>query len=204
MKLRLATITLLLSGWGLSLMIFPAKAASSEGERIPPLAELTVQAGNTLALFSQGTATWLWLDVYDAKLFVSQTLQQRLLQKPSPAQQVANLLLNENTPIKLQLCYQQKISAEQIIEAAMEGLPAEMDNNLQTAVDALHKSYQEVKPGDCYALEHTSVGETILSFNNKEVFRTTQKGFKSIYFGIWIGELALSKSLKTSLLRGQS
>lgn len=153
----------------------------------------------SLTLFSQGKATWLWLDVYQAKLFTSHKVANATDYKTLP-----KVLLADKEPISLELCYQQDISAEQIVEAAMEGLPKKLSPEKQAEVTRLHESYQSVKPGDCYALEHNREGLTTLKFNGKTVFQSSLAGFKKIYYGIWLGELALSDSLKESLLQRNS
>ena len=206
MKIATETLLLLVSGYVLSILLFPAQAVAyvAHGSEDKIATELPVESVSDSAskLYSEGKATWLWLDVYQAKLFTSEAIFNDLkMAKRTGNNIVQETFLADKTPINLQLCYQQEISAEQIIEAAQEGLPDDMALEVENVVSKLHDSYQSVKPDDCYELIHNQNGETILRFNKKEVFRTTLPGFKKIYYGIWIGERALSKSLKKSLLK---
>lgn len=137
-------------------------------------------------LVGQGTATWLWMDIYQAKLFHSKaTLPEDFL--------------DDQHPLKLELCYLKSISKEQLTEAANQNLP-DTSHAIKQAVDALHSRYQSVKPGDCYQLAYSPKNGTQLSLNQQTVFQTPQAGFKAIYFGLWLGDSPLSEDLKQSLI----
>jgi len=58
----------------------------------------------------------------------------------------------------------------------------------------------DVKPGDCYVLEYQPDTGTQLKLNDQLSFETKLNGFKSVYFGIWLGQNPLSDSLKEKLL----
>lgn len=141
-------------------------------------------------LYSQAMAKWLWVDVYQASLFVD--ANRNSVETSS--------FLDEGTPLKLQLCYQTSLKAEQIIEAAENTLPESLNQGVRQQIDLMHTKYQAVGEGDCYVLEAQGQGKTTLKLNNKLVFTTDTQGFKSAYFGIWIGSNPLSESLKNELL----
>ena len=134
---------------------------------------------------SQGTATWLFMDIYQAKLKSKTPLK-------------ANFLTNEQ-PLQLELCYFKSISPDIFIKGANEVLPDNLPVDLQAAVNGLHASYEAVKPNDCYRLSYEN-GITELQLNEQTVFTTKTAGFKAVYFGIWLGENPLSSSLKQALL----
>jgi len=137
-------------------------------------------------LVGEGTATWLFMDIYQAKLYrpVNSTMQQFLVDK---------------TPLKLELCYYKPITPDIFIQGANEVLPETLSAELRVEVDRLHASYQSVKPNDCYVLQYQdSVTELLL--NQRPIFRSTVPEFKSVYFGIWLGDKALSDKLKSALL----
>ncbi|BBP43173.1 chalcone isomerase family protein [Thiosulfativibrio zosterae] len=134
---------------------------------------------------SQGTATWLFMDIYQAKLKSKMSLK-------------ANFLSNEQ-PLQLELCYFKSISPDILIKGANEVLPDNLSVDLQAAVNGLHASYQAVEPNDCYRLSYEN-GITQLQLNEQTVFTTKTAGFKAVYFGIWLGENPLSASLKKELL----
>lgn len=138
---------------------------------------------------NQTTATWLWLDVYQATLYGQGEIDR------------VNLL-TEQTPLKLELCYLQSIDRQDFIKAASEGLPKRFSPELSTEVARLHAEYQDVSAGDCYTLSYQPDSGTQLALNGRTVFSTPMAGFKALYFGIWLGPEPLSDSVKQGLLEG--
>lgn len=155
-------------------------------------------------LYSAATAKWLWLDVYKAELYLSKTGEPKSDEINLNQNNAQQSLLQDKVPLKLKLCYQQSISADQIIQAAQKALP-ELDeqSDLFQAVNDLHQQYQNVSQGDCYALKHETDGSTSLLFNGDKKFSTKLKDFKKLYFGIWLGDNPLSEDVKKSLLMPQ-
>lgn len=135
----------------------------------------------------KGTATWLWIDIYEGQLFTETG--------KAPAG-----FLKDGFPLKLELCYLREITAEQFIEGAEAGLPENLSAPLQKAVDELHSTYETVQKGDCYQLEYTTAQGTQLKRNGNTVYASKQAGFKAVYFGIWLGQDPLSDELKNTLL----
>ncbi|MDA3807980.1 MAG: chalcone isomerase family protein [Thiomicrorhabdus sp.] len=136
---------------------------------------------------STGTATWMWLEIYEATLYATDaTLPKNFL--------------SDEVPLKLSLCYLKPIRADIFIEGANEVLPKELTPLLRADVNRLHQVYQSVESGDCYTLEYTTHQGTALKLNGKSVFHSNQAGFKAIYFGIWLGNNPLSEVLKNRLL----
>jgi hypothetical protein len=136
---------------------------------------------------SQATATWMWLDIYEASLFTTSDFNQAKL-------------LDDSEPLKLQLCYLKSIGKDDLAKGAEAVLPKRLSPDLTQAVAGLHENYQDVSPGDCYVLEYRPDSGTQLKLNNKLAFATQKKGFKSVYFGIWLGDNPLSADLKEALL----
>jgi len=150
--------------------------------------------------YSQGMATWLFLDVYQASLFVDKHANF----KDDDSQKLQQTLLADSTPLKLKLCYAREVTPSQFIEGANHVLPKNISPLLKEQVDALHSRYQTVQKGDCYELVYTPNNlQTELRLNNKPVFDTQVKGFKALYFGVWLGDNPLSESLKASLLKNK-
>lgn len=150
-------------------------------------------------LVSTATATWMWLDIYDASLYVAaQPLSDLSTLEALPI--LSKDFLRDELPLKLSLCYLKPISSDIFIEGASEVLPKTLAPSLQAEVNRLHQAYQRVKPGDCYALEYTMEQGTALKLNDKLIFNSKMPGFKTIYFGIWLGDNPLSKALKMGLL----
>ncbi|WP_127471540.1 chalcone isomerase family protein [Thiomicrorhabdus aquaedulcis] len=156
-------------------------------------APITPQQGDW-QLVGQGMATWLWADIYEAKLFIQQPITDQLL--------------NDAVPLRLQLCYKTDISADILVKGANQVLPDNLTPILYDAINELHAAYQDVTKQDCYELVHlptdnrtNDLPSTQLWFNNALVFNTKLAGFKAAYFGIWLGSEPLSDDLKTQLLK---
>lgn len=144
--------------------------------------------------YSQGMARWMWFDVYQATLLLEQ--------KNAYKNYTVDELLSEKMPLKLELCYQREVTPKQFIEGANHVLPSELPERLQQQVNQLHSHYQTVNKGDCYALVYSAKEQTTqLNLNGQTVFSTDVPGFKSLYFGIWLGQNPLSISLKEALLK---
>ena len=152
------------------------------------LALSTVVHAN-LTQVGEGTARWGLFKIYDAAFFTEADLM---------AQQV----LADNTPARLELCYARALSVENFIEGAEQGLPQVVSVELEQAVQRLHAAYQPVKQGDCYHLEYQPEQGTRLLLNGKTLVQITTPGFKALYFGIWLGERPLAEGLKRDLLSG--
>ena len=146
-----------------------------------------VQPDKNWTQVSSGTATWIFFDVYNARLFAK-------------SQSLSKDFMSDDEPLKLELCYLKAISTDIFIEGANKVLPKTLTTTLQSEVNRLHESYQPVEPDDCYVLEYAPQTGTQLKLNNQTVFSSQVDGFKAVYFGVWLGENPLSESLKSSLL----
>ncbi|MEA1989343.1 MAG: chalcone isomerase family protein [Pseudomonadota bacterium] len=136
---------------------------------------------------SSGTATWFFMDIYEATLYANQS-------------KLPTHFLQDGIALKLQLCYLKSITPDIFIEGANAKLPENLSIELKQEVARLHQAYQAVEPGDCYDLEYTQNRGTHLKFNGQSVFSSAQPDFKSVYFGIWLGDNPLSEPLKQSLI----
>lgn len=149
------------------------------------LSPLALAATPSWQVQSKGTATWLFMDIYNAELSTQAPLQKDFLTNPQAVQ--------------LELCYLKSITKDIFVKGANEVLPTDLTPELKAAVNQLHDSYQDVTPKDCYQLVFEK-GETQLRLNQTTVFKTDLAGFKNVYFGIWLGSNPLSDKLKDSLL----
>ena len=146
-----------------------------------------IYAGEAWQTVAKANGSWLWFDLYNAELQVHQKINPKEI-------------LDDKVPLKLKLCYQRDIEKDWLIEAAEKHLPSNTSEALNQEVSKLHQNYQSVAKGDCYALEHNAEGITTLNLNNKPIFQSELPNFKALYFGLWLGEHAISSDVKASLL----
>lgn len=147
---------------------------------------MSAQASVTWKPVGEGVATWMFMDIYQAKLYRPEGV----------AKQTA---LTDNAPLKLELCYYKSLTPDIFVQGANESLPAQLSPALRAEVERLHASYQAVKPNDCYTLRYeNSVTELLL--NQRVLFQSKLPEFKQVYFGVWLGEKPLSDKLKATLL----
>ena len=147
---------------------------------------MSAQASVTWKPVGEGVATWMFMDIYQAKLYRPEGV----------AKQTA---LTEDAPLKLELCYYKSLTPDIFVQGANESLPAQLSPALRAEVERLHASYQAVKPNDCYTLRYeNSVTELLL--NQRVLFQSKLPEFKQVYFGVWLGEKPLSDKLKATLL----
>lgn len=135
----------------------------------------------------EGAAYWGIFKLYDAGFYVAKNTKKQHY-------------LDDAVPAKLKLCYVRKITVQNFIDGANHALPKKRPASLDKAIKKLHASYQPVKKGDCYVLQHHPDMGTQLLLNGKLLSTIKTKGFKAMYFGIWLGDYALSKKLKKQLL----
>lgn len=137
-------------------------------------------------LVGEGLATWMFMDIYQAKLYRPEDVPKQTA-------------LTDDAPLKLELCYYKSLTPNIFVQGANESLPAQLSPALRAEVERLHASYQAVKPNDCYTLRYeNSVTELLL--NQRVLFQSKLPEFKQIYFGVWLGEKPLSDKLKATLL----
>ncbi|HQR96440.1 MAG TPA: chalcone isomerase family protein, partial [Thiotrichales bacterium] len=147
---------------------------------------MSAQASVTWKPVGEGVATWMFMDIYQAKLYRPEGV----------AKQTA---LTDDAPLKLELCYYKSLTPDIFVQGANESLPAQLSPALRAEVERLHASYQAVKPNDCYTLRYeNSVTELLL--NQRVLFQSKLPEFKQVYFGVWLGEKPLSDKLKATLL----
>ena len=143
-----------------------------------------------LELRSTGSAYFArFIHVYDAALYAS-------------AETTAADLLESNTAKCLALSYHVDLKGSDIRKAAEKVL--ERQHGDLTAwrpdLDRLHAAYQDVGKGDEYALCHHPRRGTELLLNGAALTRIETPGFDVLYFGIWLGEDAISASLREDLV----
>ena len=165
-------------------MIFKPKFGGAALLVLGLLSTQTIAA--TLNVVGEGTARWGPFTVYDATLYAENKQPETYL--------------NEGVPLALKLCYARSVKASDILKATDKAITKPPTPTLRSALTKLNRTIKSVDKGDCYQLTYGS-GVTRLSLNQRQLIEVNEPGFKALYFGIWIGDHALSKSLKQDLLR---
>ena len=80
--------------------------------------------------------------------------------------------------------------------------PAELAK-LRSRIDRINAIYQDVKPGDRYALTYLPGRGTELALNGTPLTVIEGADFAAAYFGIWLGRNSIDDRLKRDLLKGR-
>jgi hypothetical protein len=111
----------------------------------------------------------------------------------------------EDVSKRLELEYFWSIAGEKfgpVAESVLErNLDARSLERLRPRVEALHEKYQDVKPGDRYAITYLPGEGTELAKNGVRLALVPGEDFASAYFGIWLGEAPLDRALRDQLLK---
>lgn len=131
------------------------------------------------------------IDVYRARLY-------------TPTHVQAERVLSDDVAKRLELTYFTDIEREILVEAAntvlARQLPTRLLEALAPELEALHAAYRDVEPGDQYTLVYSPGDGGRLMLNDEEVFRIEDNRVAQAYFGIWLGEEPISRSLRRKLL----
>lgn len=109
-----------------------------------------------------------------------------------------------DVPKRLELEYFQRIAGPDFGKAAeevmAENVPASTLAALRPRIGRLHRLYEDVKPGDRYALTYVPGIGTELALNGVPKGVIEGDDFAAAYFAIWLGPRPISDSLKARLL----
>ena len=87
--------------------------------------------------------------------------------------------------------------------ALAENVPAATIDMLRPRVDQLHQAYEDLKPGDRYALTYLPNSGTQLELNGNPRVRIEGGDFAAAYFQVWLGDKPIHTKLKAQLLGGR-
>jgi len=186
MRNRHLTRKRVIEGLLLGLVISAGTHASPEARP----ATLTLD-DRQLELRSTGSAYYArFIHVYDAALY-------------APADTRPEQLLDSATAKCLALSYRVSLKGSDIRKAAEKVLSRQHADLAPWEADLarLHAAYRDVGDGDEYALCHHPRTGTELSLNGVPLTRIETPGFDALYFGIWLREDAISRSLRDDLVR---
>jgi hypothetical protein len=111
----------------------------------------------------------------------------------------------EAVPKRLELEYFWEIDGEKFGPAAESVLERNLDpqslERLRPQIEALHERYQDVRPGDRYALTYLPGEGTELAKNGLRLALVPGEEFARAYFSIWLGESPLDRELRDQLMK---
>jgi hypothetical protein len=111
----------------------------------------------------------------------------------------------EAVPKRLELEYFWDIPGEKFGPVAESALARNLDERslerLRPQIEAFHQKYQNVKPGDRYALTYLPGEGTELAKNGIRLALVPGEEFARAYFRIWLGEAPLDRDLRDQLLK---
>lgn len=126
---------------------------------------------------------------------------------------VAGLYVQESTPgtgvltdvpKRLEIEYFWALKAKDIVKASQKLLTDNVDGQtlqrLQRQVVRMHSLYEDIRPGDRYALTYLPGRGTFLSLNGEYKGVVPGADFAAAYFSIWLGDQPMDSSLKHQLL----
>lgn len=130
-------------------------------------------------------------DLYDAALFV-------------PEEKTADDVLQAKTAFHLQFRYLREIDKNIILKSADRMLEKNLSQSereqIAERVERINQAYTKVKDGDTSSLTYQPDNGTTLRINGEAKLTIEGQDFAELYFRIWLGQQALSKSLREHLL----
>ena len=113
----------------------------------------------------------------------------------------------DDVPKRLEISYLVAIRGEDFDKGAApvlkRNLTAAELSRLQDRLDRLNATYQDVRPGDRYALTYLPGRGTELALNGNSLVTIEGADFAAAYFGIWLGQEPIDTELKRALLKGR-
>ena len=181
---------------GMSVVCFSGNAGSAqiEGVHFPD----TLTAGDTqLRLHGTGLLRYrVFIKGYVAALYLADSFDE----KATPTTVLADV------PRRLEIEYFWAIPAAGFAEATVDGIVQNTDREtfeiLRDRIERLNALYEDVEPGDRYALTYVPGAGTELSRNGRSLGVIEGEDFSSALFSIWLGERAIDDSLRRQLLAG--
>jgi len=112
----------------------------------------------------------------------------------------------DDSPKRLEISYFYGIRAADFADATRRGIERNVSGDelgaMQERVDRFVGLYEDVRPGDRYAITYIPGRGTELTLNGVSLGRVEGADFAAAMFAIWFGEEGVDASLKRSLLAG--
>ena len=145
-----------------------------------------------LVLQGEGTASYLFWDVYDAALY-------------APAGATAAAIGAAEVPMSLVLEYHRDVRVADIRKATWKALDEQYEaaerEAIRPKIEAIQAAMIDVTDGDRYRLDWTPGSDRlVLRLNGETRFESGDAELARAYFGIWLAEPPLSETLRAALL----
>jgi hypothetical protein len=109
-----------------------------------------------------------------------------------------------DVPRRLEIEYFWSIPSAQLATATVEGIARNTDpetfERLRSRIDRLNALYEDIEPGDRYAITYLPGIGTELAHNGHHLGVIEGADFSSALFSIWLGDQPLDASLRKQLL----
>ena len=179
---------------GLAVACFSGDVGAAEIEGVRFSENLTVGDAQ-LRLHGTGLLRYrIFIKGYVAALYLAE----------SPGDDGTSANVFADAPKRLEIEYFWAIPAEGFRKATVEGISRNTDREtferLSDRIDRLDAMYEDVDPGDRYALTYLPGVGTELARNGRRLGVIEGADFSSALFSIWLGERAIDDSLRRQLL----
>jgi hypothetical protein len=173
---------------------FSGNAGAAEIEGVQFAEQFSV-ADEELRLHSTGLLRYrVFIKAYVAALYLAESFEGQ----STPSAVLADL------PRRLEIEYFWAIPADEFAKITVEGISRNTDraalDGLRDRIERLNRMYEDVAPGDRYALTYLPGVGTELARNGRRLGVIEGADFSSALFGIWLGDQALDDSLRRQLL----
>jgi hypothetical protein len=171
------------------LVFVPAANASETREAV--FDKKVLVGDNVLELKGSGILRYmLFIDAYAGALYTLPNLDP-------------NSVLSD-TPKRLEVEYFHALKGEDFGPATYKGLAKNLDEaeieRLRPRIDFHNSLYEDVKPGDRYALTYIPNVGTELALNGQPIGIIEGADFAAALFSLWLGEKPYDKRFKNELL----
>jgi len=110
----------------------------------------------------------------------------------------------EDVPRRLEIEYLWAIPAEAFVRVTQDSIARNVDEEtlagMRGAIEQLNRLYEDVEPGDRYALTYVPGVGTELALNGEPRGVVEGAAFSSALFSIWLGEKPVNEPLRERLL----
>jgi hypothetical protein len=137
------------------------------------------------------------------RLFIKGYVAALYLDRSFPGEVTSGAVLGD-APRRLEIEYFWSIPATAFADATVDGVSRNVDGfafeSLRSRIDRLNDLYEDIAPGDRYALTYRPGIGTELAMNGRRLGVIEGADFAAALFAIWLGDEALDESLRSQLL----